>query len=318
MNHPLRLLLLDDNPDYRPLIERELRKEFPGLQVTEIRDAQNFFQVLEKVQFDLVVSDHQLRWTDGLKVLRAIKERYPRDPVIMFTATGQAEEALRESEERYRLMMRATNDVIWDWNLLTDTSIRSETLQTLFGYAPEEVGSTTAHTHQWWAARIHPQEQAAVSASLKAALAGRDDVWSAEYRFRKSDGSYAIVLDRSYIIRNEQGKPVRMVGSMVDITARKQAEEALQQAHAELERRVQERTAELREANRRLEEEIAERKQIEQALKESEERYRQLAEHIREVFWINSADAQQVLYVSPAYQDIWGRSCESLYERPGA
>lgn len=90
----------------------------------------------------------------------------------------------------------------------------------------------------------------------------------------------------------------------------------IQQVNQTLEQRVQERTQALRYMNDELAAEIAERFQAEVALRDSEERFRQMAENIREVFWMSSVDKQQLLYVSRAYESVWGRSCESLYESP--
>jgi PAS domain S-box-containing protein len=97
---------------------------------------------------------------------------------------------------------------------------------------------------------------------------------------------------------------------------RKQAAAALQRAHGELEQRVKERTAELAAANEQLSHKIIEHEGTEQALRESAQRLRQLTENIREVFWITSADGREMVYVSPAYEEIWGRTCQSLYKQP--
>ncbi|MBI4642100.1 MAG: response regulator [Candidatus Tectomicrobia bacterium] len=94
MNTPLRLLLLDDNPDDRALVMRELRREFPDLQAEQITEAKGFAQALEVGNFDLVITDYQLRWTDGLTVLHAVKARWPDCPVIMFTGTNGEEIAV--------------------------------------------------------------------------------------------------------------------------------------------------------------------------------------------------------------------------------
>jgi PAS domain S-box-containing protein len=95
-----------------------------------------------------------------------------------------------------------------------------------------------------------------------------------------------------------------------------QVETALKLLHDEMEQRVQQRTAELRKANEVLRSEISDRKRAEESLRESEERFRQLAETITKVFWILDPMAGKLLYVSPAYERIWGRSCESLLANP--
>ena len=94
MSQRLRILLIDDNPDDRTLVIRELRREFPELQIEQIIEAQGFTQALEAGNFDLVITDYQLRWTNGLQILRAIKSQWPDCPVIMFTGTGSEEIAV--------------------------------------------------------------------------------------------------------------------------------------------------------------------------------------------------------------------------------
>lgn len=93
-------------------------------------------------------------------------------------------------------------------------------------------------------------------------------------------------------------------------------EERLRGVRDELESRVEERTAELQAINDTLEQQIAARVQVEIALRDSEERFRQLAEHVREVFWVYGIAEERILYISPAYEEIWGRSIAGLYERP--
>jgi len=106
MTNPLRILLIDDNPDDRALVIRELRKDFPGLQVEQITEASGLAQALEAGNFDLVITDYQLHWTDGLKILHAFKSRWPDRPVVMFTGTGSEEiavEAMKAGLDDYVL-----------------------------------------------------------------------------------------------------------------------------------------------------------------------------------------------------------------------
>jgi signal transduction histidine kinase len=90
----MRLLLLDDNPDDRALAVRSLEKEISGLHVREVLDATGLERALEEDAFDAVITDFQLRWSDGLTVLRAVRERYPHVPVVIFTNTGSEEIAV--------------------------------------------------------------------------------------------------------------------------------------------------------------------------------------------------------------------------------
>ncbi len=103
----VRILLLDDNPDDRALVVRSLRKEIENPEIIEILDSKGFSQALERLEeFDLVITDYQLRWIDGLQVLREVKNRVPDTPVIMFTATGSEEiavEAMKNGLDDYIL-----------------------------------------------------------------------------------------------------------------------------------------------------------------------------------------------------------------------
>jgi two-component system sensor kinase FixL len=138
-------------------------------------------------------------------------------------------EALREAEERYRLAARATNDAIWDWNVLTDHVSWSDAAAAYLGNQP--VGDSTI---QWWEQAIHLDDRERVMRSIRSALEGDKSRWSAAYRLRKADGEYAYVYDRGFIIRNEEGAAVRAVGAVVDLTERRRAEAELRRTQAEL------------------------------------------------------------------------------------
>lgn len=94
----LHTLIVDDNPTDRLLVRRELEQEIPELQVTEVADHKEFFHAIANKSFALVVTDYQLRWTNGLEILTAIKSRYPDCPVIMFTNSGNEEIAVGSDE----------------------------------------------------------------------------------------------------------------------------------------------------------------------------------------------------------------------------
>ena len=142
------------------------------------------------------------------------------------TERKRAEQALRESEERFRLIARTTSDVIWDSDLTTGRVWRNEGMQRVFGYAPSEEGPRVT----WWYERVHPEDRDRVAGGIYATISGGGESWFNEYRFRRADGSYAHVQERSYVIRDSDGKPVRMIGGMADISERKRAEEALRES----------------------------------------------------------------------------------------
>ncbi len=137
----------------------------------------------------------------------------------------RAQEELRRSEERFQLIAQATNDAIWDWNLVTNMVWWNEGIQKLFGYPISEVGKHSA----WWYEQIQPDDRERIKADIHAAIDQGHHSWASEYRFRRADGLYACVFDRGYIIYDRDGAPTRMIGGMTDITDRKQAEAAIKQ-----------------------------------------------------------------------------------------
>jgi len=132
----------------------------------------------------------------------------------------QSEAALRESEERYRLINLATKDAVWDWDLRNNTLWWNNGVETLFGYPLAEVPTDL----QWWVDRVHPEDRERAHHSLTAAAEGNDSSWSEDYRFLRRNGSYADIHDRGYVMRDATGSTTRMIGMMQDISARKQAE----------------------------------------------------------------------------------------------
>jgi len=140
---------------------------------------------------------------------------------VDLTERKKAEDALRRSEDRFILLGRATSDMAWDWDLETDSIWRNENLQTVFGYSAEDMEPAGS----WWEHYIHPEDRERVTKSIRDAIAGGERFWSSEYRWQRKDGVYATVLDRGYVIHDEHGKPVRMVGSTMDVTKRRREQQ---------------------------------------------------------------------------------------------
>jgi PAS domain S-box-containing protein len=134
----------------------------------------------------------------------------------------RVETALRESEERLRLVVRATNDVIWEWDVTTGALEWSEGAEQTFRYAPETMGRSI----EWWSERIQPDERERVVTGLHDLVRGTGDFWSDEYRLMRGDGSYASVLDRGFVRRNERGEALKVIGAMMDVTQRRRNEDA--------------------------------------------------------------------------------------------
>src|SRR5206468_1858358 len=145
------------------------------------------------------------------------------DQIAVAIERKQAEEALRSSMERFELVTRATSDAIWDWNLQTDELWWNEGFQKLFGYSADEVGTDV----ESWKRRLHPEDFDRVIEDINRHIESGLSNWSDEYRFQRDDGSYAYVIDRGYVVHDASGVPVRMLGSMMDVTERKSLEEQL-------------------------------------------------------------------------------------------
>ncbi|RZM12717.1 MAG: PAS domain S-box protein, partial [Pedobacter sp.] len=121
---------------------------------------------------------------------------------------------LTESETRFNQVSKATNDTIWDWNLVDNSMWRSDSFTAMFGYTQSEENSSIT----FWFDKIHEDDQQRVRDSVYAAINSKDEQWSAEYRLMKADGEYAVILDRGTILQDEFEMPYRMIGSMIDIT----------------------------------------------------------------------------------------------------
>jgi PAS domain S-box-containing protein len=124
------------------------------------------------------------------------------------------EERILQSEERFRLISRASSDVIWDWDIETGSFWLSDNYEDVFGIDISDEPSTFEASM----ARIHPDDQARIRESLEETIQSDRVTWSGEYRVRNADGGYSIIEDRAFVIRDGTGKAVRMVAGMTDVT----------------------------------------------------------------------------------------------------
>ena len=192
------------------------------------------------------------------------------------TERKQAEEALRDNEERLRLALNASNQGLYDLDLRTGEAIVSATYTTMLGYSPINFHETNAK----WLQRLHPDDTERVRAVYRAYVAGEIPEYKVEFRQRMKNGRWKWILSVGKIVAwDQQGNPIRLLGTHTDIDELKRAEELV---------------------------------------RASEERFRQLADNIKEVFWLTTPD-HQILYISPAYEQIWGRpiagiTTESFFE----
>ena len=149
-----------------------------------------------------------------LTVVRILREDDATNSYVMVgvdvSERNRAEDDLRKTLERFRLLSRATNDTVWDWDLGTNEITWNVGIELTYGHAPEN----RLPSADWWVGHIHPDDVGWVVDEVEAKIHGDEQYWTGEYRFRRADGDYAHVHDRGYIIRDEQGGAVRMIGAM--------------------------------------------------------------------------------------------------------
>ena len=249
-----KLLVVDDEYANRDMLSRRLERK--GFHVEVASNGPDAIDLIEKSAFDLVLLDNMMPGMSGLDLLRLLRAAYSQGelPVIMVTAQADsehvvqalalgandyvtkpidlpvavarieaqlcrksAEQALRESEERYALAARGANDGLWDWNLETGTVYYSPRWKTILGHSEDELGAGPEE----WLDRIHPAETEKVRAKISAHLDGSAPTYECEHRILHKNGTYVWVLTRGVAIRDEMGKAVRMAGSLTDITGAK-------------------------------------------------------------------------------------------------
>lgn len=161
----------------------------------------------------------------------------------------QHEHALRTNEERLRYVLEGSNDGAWDWNIATNEAYLSPRYKAMIGYQPDELPDTP----ESWMNQIHPEDRPKVQQALQDYLEGRAASYSVEHRLRHRSGEWVWMLSRGkVVIRDEQGHPTRMTGTITDITDRLELEAQLQRANTDLEQRIAERTADLRESEEKF------------------------------------------------------------------
>ncbi|MDQ6813699.1 MAG: response regulator [Bacteroidota bacterium] len=150
------------------------------------------------------------------------------------TAEKIKQEAIRINNERFEFAYKATKDILYDWNLTTNGRWFSEQLFRSYGYDKANTNTTI----DWWSSRVHADDYDETIDSITTAIKGKQDTWVKEYRFRRADGTYANVFDRGIMVYSEQRIPLRMVGSMADISVLKETEAELRIAKEKAEESV--------------------------------------------------------------------------------
>ena len=252
-----RLLIVDDNENNRDMLARRLERK--GYAVATAASSNELLEYIDKEEVDLVLLDIEMPGISGLDALKVIRVTHTpiQLPIIMVTARNQsddiiaalemgandyltkpvdfpvalariktqisyrrAEQALRESEERYALAARGSNDGLWDWNLTKNSIYFSPRWKGMLGHQENEIGDNPDE----WFSRIHEADRDQVKCRIADHLNGVTPHFESEARLLHKDGLFRWMLCRGIMVRDHSGKPQRMAGSQTDITEGKVAD----------------------------------------------------------------------------------------------
>lgn len=267
MARELRVLILEDVPADAEMMERGLRGSGIAFTSKSVATKEAFVRELHDFAPDVVLSDYALPQFDGMKALKLTRELLPDIPFVIVTGSineetaadcikagaddyvtkghlarigraveaalekrrereekRRAEQALRESEERLSRAQRVARLGFWDWNIMTNDLYWSEEIYRIFGLSPQEF----AVTYEAFLNAVHPDDRPFVQQSVGAAVQ-QDAEYSIDHRIVLPGGQVRYVHEQGEVDRGADGTPVRMVGTVIDITERKHAERALEQ-----------------------------------------------------------------------------------------
>ena len=179
-----------------------------------ISSKENFyFFIIKDIIFILVT---------GL-IFKYILSKNENKNISIFEKFKNTNEEIKESNEKYDIVAKATSDTIWDWKIQEDSINWNKGIESVFGYKQEEVGKTS----KWWFDKIHPEDSIRMSIKLYSFIEQKTEKWQDQYRFRCADGTYRYVLDRGFLLKDENGRAIRMIGAIQDITKQKEEEQRL-------------------------------------------------------------------------------------------
>lgn len=176
----------------------------------------------EKLPFYTFTKDILFIFFTGI-IFKLILSKNDNRNIATFEKIKNSNTEIKESNEKYDIVAKATSDTIWDWKIQDDNFSWNKGIENVFGYKPGEVGNNST----WWFNKIHPEDSIKMSIKLYSFIEQKTEKWQDQYRFKCSDNSYKYVLDRGFLLKDENGKAIRMIGAIQDITKQKEEEQRL-------------------------------------------------------------------------------------------
>ena len=209
-------------------------------------------------------------------------------------ASSFIDSVYEESLQRYKLLSLTTNEGIWDYNLQTGLTYYNKSVSQLFGYSKEDMKDNFS----WWRDNLHPADKKRVIERLEKLLEGKENAWWGEYHFRCKNGSYKLVLEKLYVVRDENGKPYRIVGTMQDLTKIKAIEKSGEEEKLRQQREMTKAILKAEEEERReISDELNENiNQVLATINLNIEQVKREADNYERIEWLNNA--QQLLRLS--------------------
>lgn len=279
------ILIVEDNPFDSTLIKEYLDLAGIAVEKFEYPDRLKKVMELaqQNSQPDLIFLDLNLPDSNGLETFLSVNGIFPDVPIIVLSGQADTETALQaiqagaqdyilkgdfdekslrktvqysierkrnqikiqESNRRYEIVSKATNDPVWDWDMVNNKVVWNDRVD-IFGY-PDSLKKD----HIWWSANIHPDDIDRINKKVEQYIGDdQEHYWTDKYRFRCADRTYKYILDRRYIIRDGSGQPSRMIGVLQDISEQVLLQQKLDEERALQQKAILQATVEGQEKER--------------------------------------------------------------------
>lgn len=203
--------------------------------------------MIQPISFRYIKKDGGIVWMEGT-IVNLLEDENVKAVVGNFhdvTERMISEEKIRETNERFEMVSRATNDAVWDWNLQSDKIYWNDEVKSMFDYCADDIASGTE-----WKIHIHPEDFKRVTRKMVYHIKNRIQNWQDEYRFRCADGSYKYVFNRGFILFDNDNKPYRIIGAMQDVTEINKLQQSLNEERIKKQKELTNATIEGQEKER--------------------------------------------------------------------